>query len=188
VSINTFSNSLKNTVIWGIALLFLPPLSIKAQEGYPTPPDKFERLFYIQRTGNTNTICYDAQFSAHKTLNTTQPANVYWIRYGDKGEIKPLSYIQRTFAYGLKWRLLKENNYEMNLVSYGKKKIKVVLNETGKPLALMDINGKNAKLHHIFVKMVKGTSMLSLTPSVEYVEIFGHDPQTGASVYEKVIP
>ena len=172
----------------GIILLFLSSIDIKAQESYPTPPDKFERLFYIQRTGNTNTICYDAQFSTSKTLNTTQPANVYWIRYGDKGEIKPLSYIQKTFAYGLKWRFLKENNYEMNLVSYSKKKIKVVLNEIGKPLALMDIKGKDAQLHHIFVKMVKGTSMLSLTPSIEYVEIFGYDPQTGASVYEKIIP
>jgi Domain of unknown function (DUF4833) len=169
-------------------LAFLHPLSTKAQEGYPTPPDKFERLFYIQRTGNTNTICYDAQFSANKSLNTTQPTHVYWIRYGDKGEIKPLSYIQKTFAYGLKWRQLNENDYEINLVSYAKKKIRLNLSETGKPYAAIDLNGKRVVLHHIFVKTVKGTSMLSLTPTVEYVEIFGKNPQTGASVYEKIIP
>ena len=171
-----------------LSLLFLYPLSIKAQEGYPTPPDKYERLFYIQRSGNHNTICYDAQFSAVKTFNTNAPITPYWIRYGDKGETKPLSYIQRTFAYGVKWRKLATNEYEFNLVSYSKKKLTLGIDSQGNPFALTEINGKKAKLHHIFVKTEKGTSMLSLTPSIKYVEIFGKDPYTGAPVYEKIIP
>ncbi len=39
----------------------LHTFGIAAQdESYPTPPDGANRLFYIQRTGNTNTIVYDA--------------------------------------------------------------------------------------------------------------------------------
>lgn len=175
--------------IWGILVAYiLIPLSINAQDGYPTPPDKYERLFYIQRTGNTNTIVYDANFSGVKTINADNPIQVYWIRYGDKGEIKPLNYIQRTFAYGVKVRKTNQaNEFLFNLVSYNKKTLTLKLDTYGNPYALIEVNGKLMKLHHIFVKTEPG-NMFSMTPKVNYVEIFGKDIKTGAAIYEKIIP
>lgn len=171
-------------LIMGIAI----PLSINAQEGYPTPPDKYERLFYIQRTGNTNTIVYDANFSGVKMINAETPIHAYWIRYGDKGEIKPLNYIQRTFAYGVKVRKTNQaNEFLFNLVSYNKKTLTLKLDAYGNPYALIEVNGKLMKLHHIFVKTEPG-NMFSMTPKVNYVEIFGKDIKTGAAIYEKIIP
>ncbi len=179
----------------GCILMLVLPLSISArlaskdiQNGYPTPPDKFERLFYIQRTGNTNTIVYDVNFSAHKTINADNPINAYWIRYADNGETKPLSYIQKTFAYGTKSKkLTSDNAFEFNLVSYSKKKMTLALDNNGKPYVFTDIDKKRIRLEHIFVK-TEGGSMLSFVPKVQYVEIFGKDPNTGAAIYEKIIP
>ena len=186
-----------NSLFWavGYILIAILPLSISSQlsnkdvqNGYPTPPDKFERLFYIQRTGNTNTIVYDVNFSAHRTINADNPINAYWIRYGDNGETKPLSYIQKTFAYGTKSKkLTSDNTFEFSLVSYSKKKMTLDLDNNGKPCVFTDINGKKIKLEHIFVK-TEGGSMLSFVPNVQYVEIFGKDPNTGAAIYEKIIP
>lgn len=186
-----------NSLFWslGCVLICLLPLSIvtkitntAVQNGYPTPPDKFERLFYIQRTGNTNTIVYDVNFSAHKTINANTPINAYWIRYADNGETKPLSYIQKTFAYGTKSKkLVADNTFEFNLVSYSKKKMTLALDNNGKPCVFTDINGRKIQLEHIFVK-TEGGSMLSFVPNVQYVEIFGKDPNTGAAIYEKIIP
>ena len=186
-----------NSHFWavGCILICLLPLSISprlankdVQNGYPTPTDKFERLFYIQRTGNTNTIVYDVNFSAHKTINADNPINAYWIRYADNGETKPLSYIQKTFAYGIKSKkLTSDNTFEFNLVSYSKKKMTLDLDNNGKPCVFTDINGKKIQLEHIFVK-TEGGSMLSFVPNVQYVEIFGKDPNTGAAIYEKIIP
>ncbi len=180
---------------FGCILMLVLSLSISArmastdvQNGYPTPPDKFERLFYIQRTGNTNTIVYDVNFSAHKTINKDNPINAYWLRYADNGEAKPLSYIQRTFAYGIKSKkLAQENAFEFNLVSYSKKKMTLGLDNNGKPYVTTEVNGKKIQLQHIFVK-TEGGNMLSFVPDVQYVEIFGKDANTGAAIYEKIIP
>ena len=186
-----------SSLFWSVGCIFtlVLPLSIYAplankdvQNGYPTPPSKFERLFYIQRTGNTNTIVYDVNFSAHKTINADNPINAYWIRYADNGETKPLSYIQKTFAYGTKSKkLVPDNTFEFNLVSYSKKKMTLALDNNGKPCVFTDINGKKIQLEHIFVK-TEGGNMLSFVPKVQYVEIFGKDTNTGAAIYEKIIP
>jgi Domain of unknown function (DUF4833) len=183
---------INNYNIWGLFLGFwlmvMYPLSIKAQTQYPTPPDKYGRLFYIQRSGNINTIVYDANFTGVKTFNSESPINAYWIRYADKGETRPLNYIQRTFAYGVSVKKSnKPNEFIFNLVSYSKKKLTLSIDSYGNPFAIMEVNGKELKLHHVFVKIEPG-SMFTMAPKVNYVEIFGKDLKTGAAIYEKIIP
>ena len=48
-------------------------------------------------------------------------------------------------------------------------------------------NTKKMALQKVFVKIEKGTTF-TLTPKVEYVELFGKDPNTGTAVYEKFKP
>lgn len=161
---------------------------ISAQESYPTPPDGKNRLFYIQRTGNTNTIIYDANVSGDKTFKDSEPVNIYWLRYAEGGSAQGLTYLQRTFAYGVKCQKVSgTNEYEFNLVCYSKKKLRLAFDAEGKPYALIEVNGKKMKLSRIFVKIDKSTTF-TLTPKVEYVELWGKDLSTGAAVYEKFIP
>lgn len=163
-------------------------LGIFAQDSYPTPPDGKGRLFYIQRTGNTNTIIYDANVSGDKTFKDGDPINIYWLRYADGGGAQGLSYMQRTFAYGVKSKKAKDTNeYEFNLVCYSKKKLRLAFDAQNKPYASIEVNGRTMKLDRIFVKIDKSTTF-TLTPKVEYVELWGKDPNTGAAVYEKFIP
>lgn len=170
-------------------LFFLFPfaLDVNAQEGYPTPPDGQNRLFYIQRTGNTNTIIYDANVSG-KSFEDDKPINIYWIRYADGGGTAGLSYLQRTFAYGVKSEKVEgTNEYEFHLVCYSKKKLRLAFDAAGKPHVLVEVNGKKMSLQKVFVKIDKGTTF-TLTPKVEYVELYGKDPATGAALYEKFKP
>jgi hypothetical protein len=161
---------------------------ISAQESFPTPPDGKNRLFYIQRTGNTNTIVYDANVSGDKTFKDSEPVNIYWLRYAEGAAAQGLTYLQRTFAYGVKCKKVSDTNeYEFNLVCYSKKKLRLAFDSEGKPYALIEVNGKKMKLSRIFVKIDKSTTF-TLTPKVEYVELWGKDPSTGAAVYEKFIP
>ncbi|MCB0573654.1 MAG: DUF4833 domain-containing protein, partial [Saprospiraceae bacterium] len=74
-----------------------------------------------------------------------------------------------------------------HLVSYSKKKLRLKFDSKGKPYALLEINGKKMALQKVFVKIEKGTTF-TLTPKVEYVELFGKDPNTGTAVYEKFKP
>ncbi len=166
--------------------LALPKIS--AQDSYPTPPDGLNRLFYIQRTGNTNTIVYDANVSGTRTFKSNDPINIYWLRYAEGGAAQGLTYLQRTFAYGVKSQKIAGTvDYEFHLVSYAKKKLRLAFDAQGKPYALVEVNGRKMKLDRIFVKIDKSTTF-TLAPKVEHVEFWGKDPTTGAAVYEKFIP
>ena len=176
-----------------IHLKFLLPLlftaaGLFAQESYPTPPEGKNRLFYIQRTGNTNTIVYDANVSGTKAYKATEPVNIYWLRYAEDGSAAGLSYMQRTFAYGVKFqKVAGANEYDFHLVSYSKKKFRLAFDAQGNPYATVEVNGRRMKLDHIFVKIDKSTTF-TLAPKVEYVEFWGKDPNTGAALHEKFIP
>lgn len=162
-------------------------VELLAQSNYPTPAKSSAHLFYIQRSGNTNTIMYDANLTADSKIASSDPIKPYWIRFAENGQKKDLSYIQRKFAYGVESRKLQHpNEFEFNIVSYSKKKLKLTLNQDGKPIALTKINGKTAILNKVFIKMDPGT-MLSFTPDIKYVELFGSDPVSGEKIYEKLI-
>lgn len=170
-----------------LLIMLLGNLNGHSQSDYPVPQTTANHLFYIQRSGNTNTIMYDAVLNGTKKFNTDNPIHSYWIRFADKGEKKELSFIQRKFAYGVDARPSKNRNeFEFNIVSYEKRKMRLLFNKSGNPVAITQINGKNAVLKKVFIKMDPGT-MLSFTPDIKYVELYGNDPDTGAQIYEKLI-
>ena len=153
---------------------------------FPTPPDSPIRLFYIQRSSNTNTVIYDANLLANKSLNAKDPVHTYWIRYAEKGEKEELSTIQRTLAYGLYTDAIKAepNTYEGYFLAYRKRKFVVKLDPRGSPIALFPINGKLQILKRVFVSVDESHMM----PSVNYIELFATDPITGKDVYERFKP
>ena len=161
--------------------------SLKAQAGYPSPPETFGSLFYIQRSGNTNTIVYDANFKAMQQLDEKKPINIYWIRYTDGGTREGLSFIQRNLAYGVSVHRLGDNNFEFHLVSYARKKFILEMGANGKPQARLEVNGKQLVLRRIYVS-IEPSSLWSLAPKVQYVDFYGSDPRTGKAVYEKFYP
>jgi len=170
-----------------LPLLLLFSSSLQAQDNYPTPPQGFESLFYIQRSGNANTIVYDANLLNNRKLNADKPINIYWIRYTDGGTREGLSFIQRNLAYGVSIDRLGENNFQFHLVSYARKKFTLDLDANGKPRARMEVNGKQIVVRRIYVS-IEQASLWSLAPKVQYVEIYGSDPWNGQAMYEKFYP
>src|SRR5690242_19851463 len=69
---------------------------------FPVPPYSKKSLFYIHRSPNPNTVIYEANLTSKNTIDVNDPVKVYWIRYGEKGQLRDLNYIEKTFAYGLK--------------------------------------------------------------------------------------
>jgi hypothetical protein len=160
---------------------------IMAQEAYPTPPLSHYNLFYIQRSGNTNTIVYDANFVDKNKISATKPVDIYWIRYTNGGAKEGLTFIQRNLAYGLTLKYLGENKYEFHFVSYSKKKFLMYIDAGGKPCAKLEVNGKQMVIRRIFIA-IEESSRWTLAPKVQYVEFFGTDPWNGRSMYEKFYP
>lgn len=156
-------------------------------DNFPVPPTSAVRLFYVQRSSNINTILYDANLLANKTFNPEKPVNVYWIRYTEGGIRKELNYIQQTLAYGVDFQPFpgEPGNYEVVVVSYKKRKIKVTLDPKGNPIALISINGKQQQFHHVFVKVEETGHLI---PKILYVDIFGIDLKTGVEIVERFKP
>jgi len=160
---------------------------LQAQDNYPTPPDVFPRLFYIQRTGSPNTVVYDAKIGSDGQFQKDQPIDVYWLRYSEYGQRQDLNYLQKTLAYGVKTSLAdRTNEFIFHLVSYSQRKFRLKKNSQGKPVVVIMMKGKEAYLKRVFIELEP--TLFGLKPNIHYIEIFGIDPQTGRQVYEKFIP
>lgn len=173
-------------------LLFLLLLGLSwnnlfAQDSYPTLPDVAPRLFYIQRTGSPNTVVYDANVGPDGLFQKDQPINVYWLRFTENGAKQDLNYLQRTLAYGIKAsNAERTNEYIFHLVSYSQRKFRLKKDAKGRPVVVMMLNGKEAYLKRVFVKLEP--TLFGLKPNIHYVEIFGVEVQSGRASYEKFVP
>ena len=152
---------------------------------YPTPPTSNERLFYVQRTPNANTIVYDLNLNSDGKLNTEQPVKVYWLKYAEKGQKEELNYIQRKFAYGLNTKALNNGSYDIRFVSYKKFPLTLMKAGDGKYHIFASVAQKQVILNRIFVKIEGGSFWI---PNVVYVEVKGTDPETGKEIVDRFKP
>lgn len=149
---------------------------------YTTPPQTPNRLFFIQRNLNQNTIVYDAAFDEDGNFNS-HPIDVYWLRYQTSGERKELTWLQRTFAYGYKAKKdKKDGTFWVTLTAYGGRKIHLHKDHKGKPIATMTIAGKYARLNYIYAFADNSGTW----PKVIHVDLSGADILTGKPVFERI--
>lgn len=153
-------------------------------DDYPIPPKTKERLFYIQRNHNSNTIVYDARFDKNGTLLEDNPVDVYWLRYDEDGGRMELRTIEKKFAYGVECMQIKnlKNNYKLKLVADKKRVLWLKQIEPNKAIVYTTINGKTAELDHLYIFADNS----GLWPDVKYIELFGKDIATGKKAYEKI--
>ena len=152
---------------------------------YPIPPATEGRMFYLQRTPNTNTIACDLNFDKSGKVNLKSPLTTYWLRYGDapSGPKKELNFIQRHFAYGLNIKQRGTNKYEFWFVSYKKYHMYLVQTKDGKWRVYGKINGKLTVLNSIFI-YINGGSFWN--PHVDYVELRGNDLTSNKEEIERL--
>ncbi|TMW55778.1 hypothetical protein Poli38472_010660 [Pythium oligandrum] len=141
--------------------------------------------FVIQRSTNSNTVVYAAQLGASKKLDSAKPMHVYWIMYEKDGApTEELNMIERNSAYGITHSPLPgvPEQYAVQLASLKDRDCVLLIDENGNIQARTTINGKKGMvLRRVFVQMTSSWGI----PTVDYIEIFGVDPNTHASVYEK---
>ncbi len=171
-------------------LLCLLTCITNGQTAFPTPAESKERLFYLQRDPNTNTIIYDINYLADGSINVADPVHVYWIKYMKGGLKEELLDIEKKFAYGAKTEMIDaaEKSFKLNLVAY--KGIDILLKpapakSAKKYNALVSVNGKTIALTKVYLKINGGSPM---NPNIEYIEFTGKDHKTGKPLVEKIKP
>ncbi|HEU4385712.1 MAG TPA: DUF4833 domain-containing protein [Anaeromyxobacteraceae bacterium] len=139
-------------------------------------------LFRIARNKNANEIVYRARRDRAGALDPDEPMEAYWLMLAEDGRREGMNFIERIMAYGFSAEAAKEG--EGFLVSLKAKKDRPLrLTLRGEcPVALARIGDAEGVLRRIFVHATGE----ALIPTVDYVELYGKDPATGAELYEKV--
>lgn len=141
-------------------------------------------LFHIARSKNANIIQYDAQVGTDGKLVKSEPVVGYWIRLAEQGQVKKLSWLQRTFAFGFRTK-----------IGAGRESAKLTMKvDLGEPISIIreedqyrataPINGSPSYLEKIFIQ-ASGKGMFV---KIEYIELFGKDMETGESQQQQITP
>jgi phosphatidylglycerophosphate synthase len=151
---------------------------------FPVPKGIKNQLFYVQKTPNINTIVCELNILQNGQIDQNEPVHVFWIRFKEAGQRAELSFIQRTFAYGIKSKPLGNGRYELHFVSYKRKPLYLIKSQADNQYHVYaSIAQKLAILHRIYLKINAGGSFWS--PNIEYIELKGIDPVTGQEVIER---
>lgn len=167
-----------------VATILVTSNATNAQTVFPTPTGNVNQLFFLQRTPNSNTIVCELNFK-NGELDQEKPVHVFWIRYSEEGQRQELSFIQRTFAYGIKTKQLSKDKYELWFVSYKKYRMRLMKDAKGRYHVFTAISGKYAILRSLFIS-INGGSFWS--PNIEYMEIKGIDITNGSEIAERIKP
>jgi len=152
---------------------------------FPVPSDP-NMLFYIQRSVNANTLVYAAHIDSPGRIDLDAPVDVYWRWYNVDGHRKPLNFIERMMAYGVKSVAHRGpgSAVTFKVAALPERELLLEQDGHGHPEALMKFGNRTARLVYVYLQVDDS----GLTPKVTAVDIFGIDKLTGKSLREHVIP
>jgi hypothetical protein len=166
----------RSLALAALAALALAPA---AHAGSETAP-----LFRIERSKNANVVQYDARLSPDGRLDAREPVVAYWLRLAGDGRRESLSWIQRKFAYG----------FDARLAAQRAEAVLEMAAPIGRPLRVREVAGawraetriaeRPALIERVYVRSDDDGGW----PRVLYVDLHGIDAESGAPVFERVVP
>ena len=151
----------------------------EASPGTPVCPGE---LFRIARNKNANEIVYQARQAEPGTLDPEEPVEAYWLMLAEDGHREGMNFVESAMAYGFSTEPAEQGEgFLVTLKAKKDRPLRVTVRD-GCPVALIRIGRAEGVLRRIFVHATGA----ALIPKVDYVELFGIDPETGRQLYEKI--
>jgi hypothetical protein len=141
-------------------------------------------LFRIERSKNANIIQYDAQVRPDGKLDSKKPVVAYWVRLAEQGQVKKLSWVQRTFAYGFKADLDDDLESVTLKMAAGIGKLVKIKRFGEHYKATINIDGKPSRLDRVYID----ASGKGLFVTVNFIELYGFDLVDGEATYQRFVP
>ncbi len=149
---------------------------------FALPSNRYDHLFSIERSKNKNLVQYDVRTENGNILDS-DPVSVYWVL--ENGTRQGLNLIQRRLAYGIdSYQKLGQNKFKVSLAALKDREV-IIEKAEGLFRAIITINGKPSVLERIYVEARERWAGL---PRVVYVDLFGHNRETGLPVSERMLP
>lgn len=151
---------------------------------YPVPDDE-GMVFYLQRSGNSNTVVYTANTLPDGSIDPSDPVDAFWRYLSGSGRKADLRFWERNIAFGVRIAPLagKPGRYIANLNAAPDIQVRVEQTEDGKVKAIMPIDSQEAQLVCIYVEW---REQLGLIPKVLYVDFHGFALDGGRRVFERL--
>ena len=151
---------------------------------FPVPSGIAHQLFYLQRDPNTNTVVYQLNVNEAGQLDEDEPINIFWLRYQEQGQRKPLNFIQRRFAYGFTSKKLAPNKYELKFAAYGKLPLYLMKSGSDNTFhVFVTVANTQIQLERVYLRIEGGTFWV---PNVRYIELQGLNTATHAPVSKRL--
>jgi hypothetical protein len=193
----SWNNAVKKRIVLSLLLLLTLPagarqLSSQVTEMDAVPrlrpeypaPDEPDMLFYIERSTNSNTVVYAARRDAHGALDTATPVEAFWRWFNVDGAKKPLNFIERMMAYGVKAAPVAAGHpVTFQITSLPERTLTLDLDKDKQPEALIQIGTHTARLVYVYLNVVEG----GLVPKVPSLDIFAVDKNTGKALREHIV-
>jgi hypothetical protein len=159
-------------------------VAFAAASASATAPACPDELFRIERSKNANVIVYELRRGSDGEIDRAQPVRASWIMLASHGEREDLNLLERTLAYGFEVEdAAPRPGWTLRLKAEKKRPI-AVREVAGCVHAMATIGGSEGALTRIYVKADDRT----LIPTIAWVDVFGVDPTTGATRYERIVP
>lgn len=142
-------------------------------------------LFRIERSRDANTIFYEVRLNENGKLNMSNPIKIYWIKYTDKGQKEPLTWIQTKFAYGIKYLETDHEMAKFQFVSYRKRDFILKKDKAGQFKVYTQLNGKLVVVNKIFIQIDGGSFWF---PEIPKVELYALDYLADKEFIETIRP
>jgi len=156
-------------------------LRVKPQ--YPIPAEPHQ-VFYIERSSNSNTVVYCAKLDKDGKLDPKEPVIAYWRWYNVDGHVKPLNFVERMMAYGIK--SIKHDgpngSYSFKIAAMPERTLYIGLDAQGKPEVFGKVGERWARLEYVYL-LVDDSGLM---PDVPELDFFGIDKLTGKALREHV--
>ena len=149
-------------------------LLLFARTGISQPPDKDrfpQLLFFIERNLNRNIIVYEAHFDKNGDLDDQTPMKIFWLLNEKNGETAPLSYAEKTLAYGIICRKENENEFYIRLVSYKNKVFHLIQASPFRARLTTTINDREVSVDRIYIE----AENRNLIPVIRYIMLEGKE-------------
>jgi hypothetical protein len=166
-----------------IIILSAVILSFVSWSTFAVSWNKFDHLFFIERSKNKNCVQYDVRLMKNNDLPASSPVNAYWVL--ENGEHEELTLIERKYAYGIhSQEKLEQNKFRILLVTLKHREI-IIEKMNGSFGAVVSINGKQSILERVYIE---SKERLTGLPEVLYIDLFGWTKERGFPISERIIP
>ena len=142
-------------------------------------------LFKIERSKDANQILYDVNIKQTGDFDAKNPINVYWIKNTKGGKIEPLTWIQKKYAYGLKYLNVNDDFATFQFVSYNKMFFTLRKKKDNQFEVYTKYNGNLLKMDRIFIQLDGGSFWV---PNITAVKVYAKNVKTGEDVIEVIKP